>query len=70
MEGGANLMEALWTAITTVISKFVAALGTVSTALITNEIFQIMLGAIIFSVAVRYVYSFAKSIKGGGRRRR
>ena len=60
MEGGVSAMTGLWTAISTVITNMVSSLGTVTTALLSNELFQIFMGSIVLGVCVRYVYKFAK----------
>ena len=56
MEGEATIsaMEALFTAVSTVISKIIEIMGTVGDALLSNVIFQIMFGLLILFVVLAF----------------
>ena len=57
MEGEISVMEALWTNITTVVSKIAELLGTMTTTLIGNELFQIVLGVVVFGIGMGIVFT-------------
>lgn len=60
-------METLWTAITSVITNLITLLGTVCTALMSNELFQIALGIIMFMVVMGIVFSLVKKVRKRGK---
>lgn len=62
-------MTALLTNIGTVITSLVSWLGTVATALIGNEIFQIMLAVVLFILFFGMMVGLAKGVKGRKKRR-
>ena len=57
----------IWDAITTVITNLITLFGTVANALMTNELFQITLGIVIFIVLMGIVYSLVKKIRKRGK---
>ena len=59
-------MEALWTAITSVITNVITLLSKVCEALMSNQLFQIVLGIVMFSILVGIVFSLVKKIKRRG----
>lgn len=59
-------MEALWTGITSVISNIITLIGTVTTGLLANEIFQMLIGVVIFSILVIEILKIVFFIKNKG----
>lgn len=64
---GASLMDSLFTAVSTVIEKMLAQFATVSTSLLSNEIFQIMFGIIVLYLGISFVMYLVKKVKRKGR---
>lgn len=62
-------MATLLTNIGTVISSIVTWLASVATALIDNEIFQIMLAVVVFTLLFGVLVGLAKGIKSRKRKR-
>ena len=62
-------MNALLANIGTIMNNLVSWLGTVATALIGNEIFQIMLAVVLFILFFGLMVGLAKGIKGRKKRR-
>ena len=60
-------MEALFTNAGTVISNLVNMLGTVSTALLSNSIFQIVIGIVLFNIVMGIVYSLVRKLRKRGK---
>lgn len=60
-------MEALFTNAGTVITNIVEMLGTVSTALLSNSIFQIVIGIVLFNIVMGIVYSLVKKLRKRGK---
>lgn len=67
MEGEVSVMESLWTNITTVVSKLAELLGTTTTTLIGNELFQIVLGTVVFGIGMGTVFTLVKKIRKRGK---
>ena len=67
MEGEVSVMESLWTNITTVVSKLAELLGTTTTTLIGNELFQIVLGTVVFGIGMGIVFTLVKKIRKRGK---
>ena len=59
-------MEALWTAVTTSVTNLVTLMGTMSTALLANEIFQLVIGVIMFGIGMGVVFTLTKKVKRRG----
>ena len=59
-------MESLWTSITSTITNIISLMGTVATALMSNQIFQITLGVIFFGIVMGVVYSLVRKLKRRG----
>lgn len=60
-------METLWTMVTSVATNMVSLMGTVSTGLMSNEIFQIVVGVVLFGIAMGIVFALVKKLKRRGR---
>lgn len=60
-------MTALFESVTTVITQMITLLGTVSTALLENSIFQIMMGIIILFIVMGIVFRLVRKLRKGGR---
>lgn len=67
MEGEIGVMEALWTNISTVITKLVELLGTMTTALLGNELFQIVMGIVVFGIGMGIVFTLVKKVRKRGK---
>jgi len=52
----------MWTNITSVITHLVSLMGIMTTALLNNELFQIVLGIVFFGIAMGIVFSLIKQI--------
>lgn len=60
-------MEALFENITTVITKTIGLLGTVSAALMSNEIFAITVGVVFFGILMGTVFTLVRKLKKRGK---
>ena len=60
-------MEALWTGITSVISNIITLMGTVTTGLLSNEIFQIVIGVVVFGLIMGIVFTLVRKLKKKGK---
>ena len=60
-------MDALFTSVSTVITKMIELLGTVSTALLSNSIFQLMIGIAVLFIVIGIVFRLVKKMRKGGR---
>lgn len=60
-------MTALFTSISTVISNMITLLGTVSTALMGNEIFQVVIGVVFFGILMGTVFTLVRKLKRRGK---
>ena len=60
-------MEALWTGITSVISNVITLMGTVTTGLLANEIFQIVIGVVVFGLIMGIVFALVRKLKKRGK---
>ena len=56
----------IWDTITSVITNVINLLGKVCEALMNNQLFQIVLGIVMFSILVGIVFSLVKRIKKRG----
>lgn len=65
MEG--NALGTLFTNVGTVITEIIELLGTVSTSLLSNSIFQIMMGIIVLFIVMGIVFGLVKKLRRGGR---
>ena len=65
------LLEAstFWTSVTSAITNIMSAFSTVATALMSNEIFQIMFAVIITLLCVGLTVGLAKGVRGRKKRR-
>lgn len=64
---GATKMEALWTGITSVISNVMTLLGTVTTGLLSNELFQITIGIVVFIIVMGIVFTLVSKVRRRGK---
>ena len=67
MEGEITVMDALFTSVGTVIEKMLAQYATISTSLLTNEIFQIMFGIVVLSLGIGFIMYLVRKVKRKGR---
>ena len=57
----------IWDSVTTVITNLTNLMGTMSTTLLSNQIFQIVIGIIMFSLAMGYVFTLVRKLRTRGR---
>ena len=60
-------MATLWDNVTTVVTNLVSLMGTMTTALLANELFQIVLGIVFFSIAMGIVFTLVRKVKRHGK---
>lgn len=60
-------METLFTNITSVITNIMSTMGTVSSELLKNEIFQIVIGVVFFNIVLGVIYSLIKKLRRRGK---
>ena len=56
-------MDTLWTGITSSIEKIVPLIGTVTTGLLSNELFQVIIGIVIFAIILGVIFSLINLMK-------
>ncbi len=57
----------IWDSITTVITNIISSLGTVASALMNNQLFQITLGIVIFGIVMGIVFTLVRKIRRRGK---
>lgn len=62
-----NGMQTMFTNIGTVITEVMKLLGTVTTSLLSNEIFQIAMGLVFLSIVIGLVFYLVAKAKRKGR---
>lgn len=67
MEGEVSVMEALFTGIKSVITNVLELLTTICTSLLSNPIFQIMVGIAVFGILVGIVMYLVKKMRRQGK---
>ena len=60
-------MADLFSSVTDVVSNLTTLMGTMSTTLLSNTIFQIVIGIIMFSIAMGYVFTLVRKLRRKGR---
>ncbi len=60
-------MDALFTSATEVVTQILTLFGTVSTALLSNSIFQLVMGIIIFGIIMGLVFTLLRKLKRRGK---
>lgn len=60
-------MTELFESVTTVITKLINLLGTVSSALMSNEIFQVTLGVVFFGILMGTVFTLVRKLRKRGK---
>ncbi len=60
-------LENLFAGATSVITNIISLLGTVSTALLSNEIFQIVIGVVIFGIVMGVVFTLVRKLRRRGK---
>ncbi len=64
---GVTGMDALWTGVTSSVGKIVPLIGTVTTGLLSNELFQIMIGIVVFMIILGIVLTLTAKIRRKGK---
>ena len=67
MENTPTVLDAMFTNIGTVITNLVTLMGTMTSALLSNELFQIVLGIVFFSIAMGIVFTLVRKVKSHGK---
>ena len=57
----------MWENITTVITNLVTLMGTMTTSLLANELFQIVLGIVFFGIAMGIVFRLVRKVRNHGK---
>lgn len=60
-------MEALFTAVTEVITNILTLFGSVCTTLLANPIFQITIGIVILGIVMSLVFTLVRKMKRRGK---
>ena len=60
-------MATLWTNVEAVITNLVSLMGTMTTALLANELFQIVLGIVFFGIAMGIVFGLVRKVRNHGK---
>lgn len=60
-------MTTLWTNVTSVITNFFTILGTASTSLLSNEIFQLMIGIVMLYLVTGFIFKLVRKLRKGGK---
>lgn len=60
-------MEALKTMVAAVIDLITTSMTSISTALMANEIFQLVLGVVVFGLSIGVIYTLVRKLKRKGR---
>jgi len=60
-------MATLWTNVEAVITNLVSLMGTMTTALLANELFQIVLGIVFFGIAMGIVFRLVRKVRNHGK---
>ena len=50
-----------------VVTNIISLMGTVSTALMSNELFQLTIGVVVFGILMCIVYSLVRKVRKRGR---
>ena len=66
-EGYGTPISSLFESVTGTIGSLLTSLATISLALLSNTIFQIMFGILVFFIVLRVVYSLVKKTRKGGK---
>lgn len=64
---GVTGMDALWAGVTSSVGKIVPLIGTVTTGLLSNELFQIMIGIVVFMIILGIVLTLTAKIRRKGK---
>jgi len=67
MENTPTVMETMWTNITSVITHLVSLMGNMTTSLLGNELFQIVLGIVFFGIAMGIVFRLVRKVRNHGK---
>lgn len=57
----------IWTTATEVVSNVITMLGTVSNALLSNQLFQITIGIVLFGIVMGIVYGLLRKLRKRGK---
>ena len=57
----------IWTTATEVVTNIITMLGTVSNALMSNQLFQITIGIVLFGIVMGVVFTLLRKLKRKGK---
>ena len=60
-------MEALFTAVTEVVTNILTLFGTVSTTLLSNPIFQLTIGVVVLGIVMSLVFTMVRKLRRRGK---
>ena len=67
MENTPTVLETMFTNIGSVITNLVTLMGDMTSALLANELFQIVLGIVFFGIAMGIVFSLVRKVRNHGK---
>ena len=67
MDPTPSALETLLTNVGTVITNIMNSLSTVATSLMSNAIFQLVMGVVFFGIILGVVYSLVRKVKKHGK---
>jgi len=59
-------MEALTTTVASVVTLITTTMSSIATALMANDIFMMVIGVVIFGIAIGVIFSLVKKLKRKG----
>ena len=62
-----SVLSTMFTNITDVITHLVTLMGTMTTSLLANQLFQIVLGIVFFSIAMGVVFGLVRKVRNHGK---
>ncbi len=62
-----SVLSSMFSNITDVITNLVTLMGNMTTSLLANQLFQIVLGIVFFSIVMGVVFRLVRKVKNHGR---
>lgn len=59
-------MEALTTTVASVITLITTSMSSIATALMANQIFQLVIGVVVFGLSIGVIYTLVRKLKRKG----
>ena len=67
MKGEVSVMDALWEVITSTSSNLITLMGNISTGLLANDIFKLVIGIIMFGIGMSVVFTLVRKLRRRGK---